>query len=283
MIRSMISRLLPLLFAAAVFAEAPRPRPGFEGVGVRFTSASASGDGKAEDRATGFEVTGNFPLLKTGSWQYDWGFRYAQTRHDWTAAPVDFDLVRGASLNLSGYASTEAGRSRYAVLQVNGDAAEGVSLADAVTVQALYGADWRQSETFTLGYLFLAETRAVRSPMVLVVPTFRWQFAPDWSLGTGRKSLVLERKLDEAWRASLTLAFQQEEARLADLAGQRQDYESERIAALFGLRRNADGRIDEITLGWAFRAEARREVGGVESTYDLAPGLLVGLSSRWRF
>jgi hypothetical protein len=36
-------------------------------------------------------------------------------------------------------------------------------------------------------------------------------------------------------------------------------------------------------LGWAFRAEARREVGGVESTYDLAPGLIVGLSSRWRF
>ena len=56
-----------------------------------------------------------------------------------------------------------------------------------------------------------------RSPMVLVVPTFRWQFAPDWSLGTGRKSLVLERKLDEAWRASLTLAYQQEEARLAVL------------------------------------------------------------------
>jgi hypothetical protein len=55
---------------------------------------------------------------------------------------------------------------------------------------------------------------------------------------------VLERKLDEAWRASLTLAFQQEEARLADLAGQRQDYESERVAALFGLRRTADGRFD---------------------------------------
>jgi len=198
----MISRLLPLLFAAAVFAEAPRPRAGFEGVGVRFTSASASGSGKAEDSATGFEVTGNFPLLKSGSWQYDWGFRYAQTRHDWNAAPVSFDLVRGASLNLSGYASTEAGRSRYAVLQVNSDAASGVSFGDALTVQALYGADWRRSETFTLGYLFLAETRAVRSPMVLVVPTFRWQFAPDWSLGTGRKSLVLERKLDEAWRAS---------------------------------------------------------------------------------
>jgi hypothetical protein len=279
----MISRLLPLLFAAAVFAEAPRPRAGFEGVGVRFTAATPSGHGPAEDRATGVEVTGNFPLLKSGAWQYDWGFRYAQTRHDWTAAPVDFDLVRGASLNLSGYASTEAGRSRYAVLQVNGDAAEGVSLGDALTVQALYGADWRRSETLTLGYLFLAETRAVRSPMILVVPTFRWQFATDWSLGTGRKSLVLERKLDEAWRASLTLAFQQEEARLADLAGQRQDYECERVAALFGLRRVTADRVDELTLGWAFRARARRAVGGVESDYDLAPGALISLGSRWRF
>ena len=276
-------RLLPLLVGVALFAEAPRPRPGFEGVGVQFTSASASGKGEAEDSATGYEVTGNFRLLKSGSWQYDWGFRYAQIRHDWSAAPVDFALVRGASLNLSGYASTEAGRSRYAVVQINGAAAEGVSLGDAITVQALYGADWRRSETFTFGYLFLAETRAVRSPMVLVVPTFRWQFAPDWSLGTGRKSLILERKLDEAWRASLTLAFQQEEARLADLAGQRQDYESERIAALFGVRRTGDGRIDEITLGWVFRARARREVGGVESEYDLAPGALISLGSRWRF
>ncbi|NBR42963.1 MAG: hypothetical protein EBU04_08985 [Verrucomicrobia bacterium] len=279
----MMLRLLPLFVGAALFAEAPRPRPGFEGVGVRFTYASASGKGEAEDRATGFEVTGNFPLLKSGSWQYDWGFRYAQTRHDWSAAPVDFALVRGASLNLSGYASTEAGRTRYAVVQINGAAAEGVSLGDAITIQALYGADWRRSETFTLGYLFLAETRAVRSPMILVVPTFRWQFAPDWSLGTGRKSLVLERKLDEAWRASITLAYQQEEARLADLAGQRQEYESERVAALFGLRRTADGRIDEITLGWAFRARARREVGGVESEYDLASGALISLGSRWRF
>ncbi len=274
--------LLPLL-AATLLAEAPRPRAGFEGVGVRFNAAIPSGHGPAEDRATGVEVTGNFPLLKSGAWQYDWGFRYAQTRHDWTAAPVDFDLVRGASLNLSGYASTEAGRSRYAVLQVNGDAAEGVSLGDALTVQALYGADWRRSETLTLGYLFLAETRAVRSPMILVVPTFRWQFAPDWSLGTGRKSLVLERKLDEAWRASLTLAFQQEEARLADLAGQRQDYECERVAALFGVRRVTADRVDELTLGWAFRARARRAVGGVESDYDLAPGALISLGSRWRF
>ena len=59
----MISRLLPLLLGAALFAEAPRPRPGFEGVGVRFTSASASGSGKAEDRATGFEVKGWYGVL----------------------------------------------------------------------------------------------------------------------------------------------------------------------------------------------------------------------------
>jgi hypothetical protein len=228
-------------------------------------------------------VTGNFPLRASGAWQYDWGFRYAQTRHEWTAAPVDFALIRGVSLNLSGYAATEAGRSRYAVLQVNSDAASGVSVGEALTVQAFYGADWRRSATFTVGYLFLAETRAVRSPMILVIPTFRWQFAPDWSIGTGRKSLVLERKVDDAWRASLTLAFQQEEARLADLAGHRQDYEIERVAALFGLRRAADGRIDELSLGWAFRAQARREVGGVESEYDLAPGALISIGSRWRF
>lgn len=279
----MFTRLIALLIGTVVFAEAPRPRPGFEGVGVRFSTIQASGDGSAEDDATGFEVTGNFPLRKAGAWQYDWGFRYAQTRHDWAAAPVGFDLVRGVSLNLSGYASTEAGRSRYAVLQVNSDAAEGVAMGDALTIQALYGADWRRSETFTLGYLFLVETRAVRSTTILVVPTFRWQFAPEWSLATGRKSLVLERKLDEEWRSSLTLAFLQEEARLADFAGQRQDYESERIAGLFGLRRTTVGRTDELALGWVFQAQARREVGGVETEYDLAPGLLISLGSRWRF
>jgi len=279
----MWSRLALLPLFAAVFAEAPRPRPGFEGLALRVTSQGATGTGEARDRSLGLEVTGNFPLAQSGDWRYDWGFRYAQTRHDWADAPLAFDLVRGASLNLSGYAATAAGRTRYAVLQVNADAAEGAALGGALTVQALYGADWHRSETFTVGYLFLAETRAVRSPMVLVVPTFRWRFAPEWSLGTGRKSLVLERRCDDVWRASLTLAFQQEEARLADVAGQRQDFESERTAALLGLRRDVPGRVDELTLGWAFRAQARRDLGGVESEFDLAPGLVLGFTSRWRF
>ena len=84
-------------------------------------------------------------------------------------------------------------------------------------------------------------------------------------------------------RVSLALAYQQDEARLADLAGQRQDYESERIATLFGLRRTTTDRVDELSLGWAFRAQARRLVGGVESEYDLAPDALISLGSRWRF
>lgn len=71
----MFTRLIALLIGTVVFAEAPRPRPGFEGVGVRFSTIQASGDGSAEDDATGFEVTGNFPLRKAGAWQYDWGFR----------------------------------------------------------------------------------------------------------------------------------------------------------------------------------------------------------------
>lgn len=279
----MTKSLLPLLVFAWVHAEAPRPRPGFEGINVRLTAATASGSSEAQDRSTGLEVTGNFALTQLGTWRYDWGFRAAEVRHDWTNAPVDFAAVRGFSLNLSGYAANEAGRTRYAVLQLNADAATGASLGDALTVQALYGADWRVSETWTLGYLFLAESRAVRSPMVLIVPTFRWQFAPEWSLGTGRKSLVLERRLDAVWRASLTLAFQQEEARLADLGGLAQAYESERVAAVFGLRRTGVDRSDELTVGWAFRARARRNLGGVESTYDLAPGALFSYASRWRF
>ena len=279
----MLPRLLPVLLCASLFAEAPRPRPGFEGVGLRLNYAGASGSGKAEDRSTGFELTGNFPLTEAGAWQYDWGFRYAQTRHDWTASPVDFGTVRGVSLNLSGYAATPAGRSRYAVLQVNADAATGAHLEDGITVQALYGADWHPARNFTVGYLFLAETRMARSDMILVVPTFRWSFAHDWSIGTGRKSLILERRVDDAWRAALTLAFLQEEARLADLLGQRQSYDSERLALLFGVRRSTAERVDELSLGWAFAAEASRRVGDVRTQYDLAPGLMVGLSSRWKF
>ena len=279
----MMKNLLPVLACVGLFADAPRPRPGFEGVNVRLLAATATGSADAQDRSAGVEVTGNFALTQQGAWRYDWGFRATEVRHDWVNAPVDFEAVRGLSLNLSGYSANEAGRTRYAVLQLNADAATGASLGDALTVQALYGADWRLSEAWTVGYLFLAETRAVRSPLVLVVPTFRWQFAPDWSLGTGRKSLVLERRLDAAWRASLTFAFQQEEARLADFGGLGQAYESERIAVFAGLRRLGAERSDELTVGWAFRARARRDLGGVETTYDLAPGALFSYASRWRF
>jgi hypothetical protein len=279
----MIKRLTPLFFCAAVLAEAPRPSPGFEGVNVRFTSGFASGSSDAQEESNGFEVTGNFPMTQVGTWNYDWGFRYEQSRHDWTNAPVDFDLVRGVSLSLSGYVSTEGVRKRYAVLQVNADAAEHASLSGAVTVQGLYGADWKLSEEWTVGYLFLAETRAVSSPTVLVVPTFRWKFAPNWSLGTGRKSLVLDYKIDDVWKTSLAVTFLQEEARLADVGGQRRDFESERVAAILGFKRQTPGRVDEINLGWAFNAKARTELGGVESKFDLAPGALISLSSRWKF
>lgn len=279
----MLKRLLPLFMCAAVFAEAPRPSPGFEGLNVRLTSGFASGSSDAQDESNGFEVTGNFSMTQVGTWNYDWGFRYAQKRHDWTNAPVDFGLVRGVSLNLSGYQTIEGIRKRYAVLQVNADAAEHASLSGAVTVQGLYGADWKLSEEWTVGYLFLAETRAVRSAMVLVVPTFRWNFAPNWSLGTGRKSLILDYKIDDVWKSSLALMFLQEEARLADVGGQRQDFESERVAAIFGFKRQTTGRVQEINLGWAFSAKARTELGGVQSKFDLAPGALFSISSRWNF
>ncbi len=276
-------RVLLCFVFVSVFAEAPRPRPGFEGLNVRLTSISASGEGKAQDRSVGFEVTGNFPITQVGSWNYDWGFRYAQVRHEWQDAPVDFDLVRGVSLSLSGFAAAEGTRTRYAVLQVNADAESHAALGDGMTVQALYGADWKLSESFTVGYLFLAETRMVRSAMVLVVPTFRWKFAPDWTLGTARKSLFVERKLNEEWKSLLSLAFLQEEAHLANLGGQRQDYESERVAGVLSFRHITTGRLDEISLGWAFSAKARRDLGGVQTEYDLEPGAIASVSSRWKF
>ena len=65
--------------------------------------------------------------------------------------------------------------------------------------------------------------------------------------------------------------------------GQRQDFESERVAAILGFKRQASGRVDEINLGWAFSAKARTELGGVESKFDLAPGALISISSKWNF
>lgn len=278
----MLPRLLPLFLAGALLAEAPRPRPGFEGWDVRLHLATASGTAAA-DRSAGVELTGNFPLTQAGAWRCDWGFRAAAVHHDWANAPLDFTWVRGVSFNISGYAVPAAGRTRYAVVQLDADAATGASFGDALTAQFLYGADWSPSETFTCGYLFLAETRAVRSPLVLVAPTFRWRFAEGWAVGTGRKSLVLERRFAEGWRAAFTLAFLQEEARLADLGGLAQAYEAERVAAVLSLGRTAAGRSDEVSLGWAFRARARLRQGGVESKLDLAPGALFSLASRWRF
>ena len=66
----MTKSLLPLLVFAWVHAEAPRPRPGFEGINVRLTAATASSSSEAQDRSTGLEVTGNFALTQLGTWKF---------------------------------------------------------------------------------------------------------------------------------------------------------------------------------------------------------------------
>jgi hypothetical protein len=38
-----------------------------------------------------------------------------------------------------------------------------------------------------------------------------------------------------------------------------------------------------LNLGWGFKGKASTELGGVETKFDLAPGLIVNYTSRWRF
>jgi len=284
-------RLLPLFLAAQLLAEPPRPAD----LGDTWVlSARARRDvGGGQDglslnsSAVRIEVVTQLTQLR--DWQLSLSGAVGAEGHNLRPGTVvglpRLESVRELDLGLvlSRRPPQAGGPARFYALEISSRTADAAGPEESVAISFAGGSSWKISETFTLGYLILAETREMESDLFLVVPTFRWAFAPEWTLSTGRKSLVLARQFASSGEAFVTVGYDGEETRLEDLAGKEARLLDQRLYADLGYGWVAGSWNLRATLGWELDSQMRFQVGATETEIDPGRGARAGLVGRIRF
>ena len=284
-------RLLPLLLAAPLLAEPPRPADLGDTWVLSARARHDAGGGQdglsLDSSAVRVEVLTR--LTQLGEWQLSLSGAVGAEGHDLQPGAVAglprLESVREIDLGLvlSHRPPQAGGPARFYALEVGSRTADKAGLEEGLAVSFVGGSSWKISETLTLGYLILAESRETESDLFLVVPTFRWGFAPEWSLSTGRKSLVLARQFAASGEAFVTVGYDGEETRLEDLAGQEARLLDQRLYADLGYAWVAGAWSLRATLGWELDSELRFQVGATETEVDPGRGARAGIVGRVRF
>jgi len=283
-------RLLPLLLATALLAEPPRPAD--LGDTWNFSARArhdvgGGRDGVALDSSM-VRVEVLTQLSQIGEWQLSLSGAAGAEGHDLNPGSLAglprLESVRELDLGLvlSHRPPQSGGPSRFYALELGSRTADSAHPEEGLAVSFVGGSSWKVSENLTLGYLILAESRETESDLFLVVPTFRWTFAPEWSLATGRKSLVLARRLEPSGEAFLTVGYDGEETRLEDLAGQETRLLDQRLYADLGYAWTAGAWNIRASLGCELDSELTFQAGGVETKVDPGRGARLGLVGRIR-
>lgn len=283
-------RILPLLLVAPLLAEPPRPAD----LGDTWTfsararhDAGGGQDGLSLDSSS-VRVEVLTELTRLGDWQLSLSGAVGAEGHDLSPGAVTglprLESVREIDLGLvlSHRAPQSGGPSRFYALEIGSRTADAARLEQGVAVSFAGGSSWKVSETLTLGYLILVESREVESDLFLVVPTFRWAFAPAWSLATGRKSLVLARQLEKDGELFATVGYDGEETRLEDLAGQEARLLDQRLYADLGYAWTAGAWSVRATIGCELDSQLRFQVAGAETEVDPGRGVRAGIVGRIR-
>lgn len=285
-------RLLPLLLASSALADPPRPADLGDTWTLTARGRFDAGDG-ANDvslRSSGARLEVLTEMGNVGTWRVSLSAAAAgeanQLNSGTGPALPTLDFIRELDLGLvlSRPPQAEGEPTRFYAFEVGSRTADEAGVEEGIAVSFVGGSTWKVNETLNLGYLILAEDREVESDLVMIVPTFRWAFAPDWSLATGRKALVLSNQLAKAETLSLTLGYEGEETRLqSGLAGEEIRLLDQRLYADFGYAWVQSGWNLRATLGWELDSELTFQVAGVETDVDPGQGLRVGLIGRYKF
>lgn len=285
-------RLLPLLLASSALADPPRPADLGDTWTLTARGRFDAGDG-ANDvslRSSGARLEVLTEMGNVGTWRVSLsaaaaGEAYQLNSGTGPALPtLDFIRELDLGLVLSRPPQAEGEPTRFYAFEVGSRTADEAGVEEGIAVSFVGGSTWKVNETLNLGYLILAEDREVESDLFMIVPTFRWAFAPDWSLATGRKALVLSNQLAKAETLSLTLGYEGEETRLqSGLAGEEIRLLDQRLYADFGYAWMQSGWNLRATLGWELDSELTFQVAGVETDVDPGQGLRVGLIGRYKF
>lgn len=283
-------RLLPLLLAAVTLrADPPRPADFGDGIRVELDTrfSFGQGDGGRKETNSGVRAEGMSHLTNLGDWRLSLTGSVAAESHDWRGAPLPapYEFVREIDLGVAAAQRPDGkgGPSRFLALELGTRTADEVGFERDLTVSFVGGSSWKMSDTLDLGFLVIAETRRVEDDLIIAVPTFRWQFAKDWSLSTGRKALVLGHRLSPASQATLALGYTGEETRVESVGGAEARVLDERLVATAGLAWEWEGWQISARLGWELDSELRFEVGGAPAgKIDPGPGMHLGLAARLR-
>jgi hypothetical protein len=284
----MSRRLLPILLAASCLAEPPRPADLGDTWNLSGKVRHDIGGGQDGFAIDSSAVRLEFvtQLTQLDGWRLSLSGAAGAEGHDIEPGAVaglpKLESVRELDLGLvlSKPAGAQGGPSRFYALELGTRTADAAGLEEGVSASFAGGSSWKINETFTLGYMILAENREADDDLFLVVPTFRWAFAQDWTLATGRKSLVLSNQLAKDESASLTLGYEGEETRLEDLAGQEARVLDQRLYADLGYAWKTGGWELRATLGCEIDGEMEFQVGGGVTKVDPGQGLRLGIVGR---
>jgi len=284
-------RLLPVFLASAAVLRADPPRPADFGDGWKLEAdarlSSGAGDLGRKESSSSVRLEALSHLTNVGDWRLSLTGAVAAEAHDWKGAalPAPYEFVREFDLGIaaSRRPGPGGGPARFLALELGTRTADAIPVEKDLTVSFVGGSTWKLSDTLDLGFLVIAETRRVENDLLIVVPTFRWAFAPDWSLATGRKALVLGHRLSPDSQATLSIGYTGEETRVEPVAGAAARVLDERLIASAGYAWEWQGWQINARLGWELDSELRFRVDGdPEKRIDPGQGLHLGLTARIR-
>lgn len=281
-------RLLPVLLAASCLADPPRPADLGDTWSLAAKVRHDAGGGQDGYSIDSSAVRLEFltQLTHLGDWHLSLSGAAAAEGHDIEVGAIaglpTLESVRELDLGLvlSKPPGTQGGPSRFYALELGSRTADGAGPEEGITVSFAGGSSWKVGETLNLGYLILAESREADDDLFLIVPTFRWAFAKDWSLATGRKALVLANQWDKDESVSLTIGYEGEETRLEDLGNQEARVLDQRLYADLGYAWKNGGWDLRATLGWEIDSELEYQVGGTLTKVDPGQGVRLGLVGK---
>lgn len=282
-------RLLPLVLAASALAEPPRAAD-LDTVTItgRVRLDQNNGANGVALRSSGIRLEGLTEVADVGAWRVSLSASAAGESHELSSgtgpALPRFEYVREIDLGvvLTSPANPAGAPSRFLALEVGSRTADAARFEEGLTLAFVGGYTWKFDDALSLGFLVLAEDREVEDDLFIVVPTFRWIFAPDWTLATGRKALVLSNQLAKDETLSLTVGYDGEETRLEDVGGLEARLFDQRLYADLGYAWKARGWDLRATLGWELDPELEFQVGGTTTTVDPGQGIRIGLVGRYR-
>jgi len=185
-------------------------------------ASSLDGSGNVTVSRVGADFEVDIPIATRG--ELDLGFSYDYTRYDFNDAtgfvagstsPFQ-DIHREAFRVYYGQQQTlQLGWSVGGSIGLSGE--EGADTADSVVGSVFAGVGYYLSRDLRVGVAVGIFSQLEQSPLILPIPTFKWDISPEWRLATaGKPGLTLFYSPNELWTFSAGAWYDLKNFRLSE-------------------------------------------------------------------